>query len=284
MLFRSYKPQATPVGYKKKISPEPSQQLDALEANGIRYIELRGAWNTNVMKFSPAQRDELRRIFTDRGFGVSCIGSPIGKTRIDESEAEHFDNYQRSVEIAEFFGARYIRIFSFYGPQGRNVAEYRGDVVKRLTRQVEYLEGHDVTLVLENEKDLFGAFPERCVYLHAAIASPKLIAAYDPANFVNMNVADVYHTCWLPMRPYVKYFHIKDFRYGDTEHAVPAGSGDGAIPPMLRDAAADGYDGFLALEPHLAKAEHSTGQTGPELFKVAADALKKICADVGWKV
>ena len=92
--------------FADEISPEPSQQLDALEANGIRYIELRGAWNTNVMKFSPAQRDELRRIFTDRGFGVSCIGSPIGKTRIDESEAEHFDYYQGSVEIAEFFGAR----------------------------------------------------------------------------------------------------------------------------------------------------------------------------------
>ena len=270
--------------FADEISPDPARQMDALEANGIRFIELRGAWNTNVMKFSAEQRGGLRKMFADRGFGVACIGSPIGKTRIDEPEAEHFDNYKRSVDIAEFFGARHIRIFSFYGPPSENVADYRGQVIERLVRQVEYLDGHDVTLVLENEKDLFGAYPERCVYLHVAIDSPKLVAAYDPANFVNMNVADLYHTCWRPMRPYVKYFHIKDFRYGDTEHAVPAGTGDGAIPEMLRDAAADGYDGFLALEPHLAKAEHSTGQTGPELFKVAADALKKICAEVGWRV
>ena len=52
----------------------------------------------------------------------------------------------------------------------------------------------------------------------------------------------------------------------------------------MRDAFADGYEGFLALEPHLAKAEHSSGQTGPELFDLAADALKKICAEVGWVV
>jgi len=110
------------------------------------------------------------------------------------------------------------------------------------------------------------------------------VAAFDPANFVNMNVQDIYTTCWLPMRPHVGYFHIKDFKYGEREHAVPAGTGDGHIPQILRDAAADGYNGFLALEPHLAKAEHSTGQTGPELFKVAADALKVICADVGWQV
>jgi sugar phosphate isomerase/epimerase len=80
----------------------------------------------------------------------------------------------------------------------------------------------------------------------------------------------------------VGYFHIKDFKYGEKEHAVPAGEEDGNIPEILKDAAADGYDGFLALEPHLAKAEHSTGQTGPGLFKVAADALKRICTQVGW--
>ena len=39
---------------------------------------------------------------------------------------------------------------------------------------------------------------------------------------------------------------------------MPAGEGDGDIPRILKDAAADGYDGFLALEPHLAKAEHSS--------------------------
>ena len=33
---------------------------------------------------------------------------------------------------------------------------------------------------------------------------------------------------------------------------------------MLAPAAADGYDGFLALEPHLIRAHPSTGETGPE--------------------
>ena len=99
-----------------------------------------------------------------------------------------------------------------------------------------------------------------------------------------MDVRDVYHTCWVPLRAYTGYFHIKDFKYGEEDHAVPAGQGDGDIPAILRDAAADGYTGFLALEPHLAKAEHSTGQTGPDLFRVAADALKQICADIGWRV
>lgn len=270
--------------FADEISQDPQAQMDALEANGIRFIELRGALGLNVMKFSAPQQADLRKQFTDRGFGVACIASPIGKVRLDEDYAKHFDDFKRAVDLAEFFGAGYIRIFSYYPPQGEDVSAYRGEVIRRLTQKVDYIADRNVTLVLENESNLFGAYPERCVYLHAAVPSPKLIAAFDPANFVNMNVQDVYGTCWRPMRQCVGYFHIKDFRYGDTEHAVPAGTGDGCIPQILRDAAADGYDGFLALEPHLAKAEHSTGQTGPELFKVAADALKAICADLGWRV
>ncbi|HOM53265.1 MAG TPA: sugar phosphate isomerase/epimerase family protein [Phycisphaerae bacterium] len=270
--------------FADEISQDPQAQMDALEANGIKFIELRGALGLNVLKFSDEQAADLKKQFSDRGFRVSCIASPIGKVRIDDDYRKHFDEFKRAVELAEFFDAGYIRIFSYYPPEGRDVADYRGEVVARLAEKVDYVSNRPVTLVLENESHLFGAFPERCAYLHSAIPSDKLVMAFDPANFVNMDVQNVYQTCWLPLRRYVGYFHIKDFKYGEKEHAVPAGQGDGNIPEMLRDAAADGYDGFLALEPHLGKAMHSTGQTGPELFKVAADALKQICADVGWKV
>lgn len=270
--------------FADEVSQDPQLQMDVLGANGIWSIELRGAYGLNVMKLSEAQCAELKRQFDDRGFGVSCIASPIGKVRLDEDYRQHFDDFKHAVDLADFFACRYIRIFSYYAPTGKSIADYRAQVIDRLNEKVDYVANRNVTLVLENEKNLFGALPERCVYLFAAIRSKKLVGAFDPANFVNMNVPDVYSTCWVPLRPYVGYFHIKDFRYGEEERAVPAGQGDGCIPAILKDAAADGYDGFLALEPHLAKAEHSTGQTGPELFKVAADALKAICGEIGWRV
>jgi hypothetical protein len=42
-----------------------------------------------------------------------------------------------------------------------------------------------------------------------------------------------------------------------------------------------GYDGFLALEPHLEAAGQFAGRTGPELFDKAVTALKRICDRVG---
>lgn len=270
--------------FADEVSQDPSTQMDTLGANGIKHIELRGAFGTNVMRLSEDQCAELKKQYSDRGFCVSCIASPIGKVRLDEDRRKHFDDFRHAVDLAEFFDSRYIRVFSYYPPEGEAIVKYRSQVIDRVNEQVDYVANRNVTLVLENESNLFGAVPERCVYLLAAVRSKKLVGAFDPGNFVNMDIPQVYHTCWVPLRPYVGYFHIKDFKYGEKDHAVPAGEGDGDIPAILKDAAADGYNGFLALEPHLVRADHSTGQTGPDLFKVATDALKTICTDIGWIV
>jgi 3-dehydroshikimate dehydratase len=48
------------------------------------------------------------------------------------------------------------------------------------------------------------------------------------------------------------------------------------VEAILKDAYASGYRGFVSLEPHLQVAGHSHGETGPELFKTASDALKAV--------
>jgi 3-dehydroshikimate dehydratase len=269
--------------FADEISQDPKEHMDCMEANGVKYIELRGAWGQNVMKWTDEQCMELKKMYGDRGFGIASIASPIGKIKMDDDYRKHFDEFKRAVDLAEMFDAPYIRIFSFYPAEGQDIADDRGKVLARLEEMVSYVVDYDVTLALENESNLFGAYPERCAYLAEALDTKQLVMAFDPANFVVMGVKDIYRTCWLPLKKYVGYFHIKDWKYGD-KIGVPAGEGDGDIPKILSDAASNRYDGFLALEPHLAKGGQFSGETGPELFKVATDALKKICGNVGWKV
>ena len=73
-------------------------------------------------------------------------------------------------------------------------------------------------------------------------------ATFDPANFVQCGqpVMEAYRL----LRPYIKYIHIKDAMFSDVR-VVPAGCGDGEVDKLLDAVGADGYDGFLSLEPHL---------------------------------
>ena len=65
----------------------------------------------------------------------------------------------------------------------------------------------------------------------------------------------------------------------DGGKVVPAGEGDGHIAEILKDAYASGYRGFLSFEPHLSVAGQYSGFTGPDLFGVAVDALRKLASE-----
>ena len=64
---------------------------------------------------------------------------------------------------------------------------------------------------------------------------------------------------------------------------LPVGEGHGQVEPILADAKRRGYDGVLALEPHLAQAGQFAGFSGPERFGKAVAAVKKLCDRVGLK-
>lgn len=267
--------------FADEIDPDPQLQVRTLQSVGIRYVDLRGAWGVNVLKFSSAQVADLQRIFADGGIAVSCIGSPIGKVRLDEDWALHFDEFKHAVDLAETFGSSYVRIFSFYAPQGGKVEDHADEVIRRLRTQAEYVANRPVTLALENETRIFGDTPERCGQLMTALDGLKVTMAFDPANFVSIDQVPVYERCWAPLRKYVGYYHMKDGVRQPTHHAVPVGQGEGNCDRILQDVADSGYNGFLALEPHLSRAGQFSGFTGPELFVAAARALQDLCAKVG---
>ncbi len=264
--------------FADEIGPKIDDQIKVCQANAVTHFELRGVYGKNVMDFDAPLREEIRSKLKDAGLGVISIGSPIGKVAVDKPWPEHFDRFKRAVEIAEYFESPFIRVFSYYPAGGEGKAPidpHREEVIDRFRKKVEYLsQGHPAALVHENEKGIFGDIGRRCHDLMASVNSPKLRSAFDFANFVQVNEKPSEN--WPLLKPFTAHIHIKDAKFG-TGQVVPAGEGDGDIPAILADAYQSGYRGFLSLEPHLRVAGHSHGETGPELFKVAADALKGIC-------
>ena len=253
--------------FADEISPDLDVQIAECCKHGITHIELRSVAGINVLDFDPSMRTEIKRKLADNGLGVISIGSPIGKVKLGEPFEPHFERFKVAVELAEHFGAPFIRIFSYY----ETTPADRDEVLRRMQKKVDYLHGRAPVLVHENEAKIYGEKAAQCLDLLQTINSPKLRAAFDFANFVQAGENPLY--AWVLLKPYTVHFHIKDALAG-SGRVVPAGYGDGQLAEILRDAYASDYRGFLSLEPHLAAAGQFAGFSGPELFAEAVAAVR----------
>lgn len=257
--------------FADEISPDPAEQLDVLDRHGIRHIEFRSIHGTNVLDLSRAQHETFRGLLASRGFALSAIGSPIGKIQIGDPFEPHLERFELALDLAEFYGAPRIRVFSYYLPKGDDPSRYRDEVMERMRAKAERAAARGVTLFLENERYIYGDTAARVFDVLNTVDSPALGHAFDPANYVE--VGQPIDEAWSLLRPRTIHFHVKDYDPVSKKN-VPTGAGAGRIPELIADAVAHGFDGFCVLEPHLLVSELTHGFTGPERFGEAARALQ----------
>ena len=276
----------TLTGFADEIDPALSVQMDVLDRLDIHYIETRGIDGKNISEYTPAEAKTIHARLKDRGFAVSALGSPIGKIGVNDPFVPHLDNFRRLIDVAHELDTRYIRMFSFYTPQGEDPDACRDEVMQRLSALVEANRGSGVTLLHENEKAIYGDTPERCLDILQKFEG-KILCTYDPSNFVQCGVDN--EAAFRMLAPYVRYLHVKDSVYVHNSERVdhgfekvsdahrPAGQGDGKVAWILSQLAQSGYEGFASIEPHLSNNPNVPG-TGADKFAAAAAALRGLLA------
>src|SRR5215213_1682582 len=212
----------TLTGFADEISPDLDKQLETLAQESMRYMELRSVWNTNVLDLTDAELERVRVRTAERGIGISSIGSPIGKVPVTDPFGPHLERFRRALRTADVMEAPYVRVFSFFIPGGQEPALYRDEVLERMGTLAGEAEDSGVTLLHENEKEIYGDVPSRCVDILAGVDSPALRAAWDAANFVQCGVSRPYTEGYEQLRSYVEYVHVKD-ALADSGRVVPAG-------------------------------------------------------------
>jgi sugar phosphate isomerase/epimerase len=266
-------------GFIDEISPDFTRQCQVAAGLGLTYAEVRSAWDINILDLDPDQLHTMKETLTAHGLQVSSIGSPIGKIFIDEPFPAHLDRMRHAAEVARFFDAPYIRIFSFFLRPGEDPAAHRDEVIDRMRALTRVAEEADVILLHENEKEIYGDIPSRCLDIVRSVGSPHLRLAWDPANFVQVGVQP-YTDGYAMLRNHLEYIQIKDAHAADGS-VVPAGQGDGEVARTISALHHDGFDGFFSLEPHLNLGHTLGGFSGPELFRTAWQALTDIFKDQG---
>ena len=261
-----------------EIADDLEEQLTTMQQLQLSHLDLRAAWGTNVLRMTDHQVSQVKSLCQQYDVKVVCIGSPIGKSPLNDPIENELQNLDRIMDICSQLNTRYIRIFSFYPEDtstNQHYDQYVGEVVDRLTRLAQSVQERGLTLLLENEKEVVGDTPDRVHRIMEAIDHPSLQLIWDPANFVQVRASEQVDTWWEKLSPHIGYIHIKDARLADGS-VCPAGEGDGQLEQLLRNLAANGYDGVLSLEPHLVVAGHSGGFSGSEGMAIAVRALRDL--------
>lgn len=267
-------------GFGDEIDPDPAVQVAVLQALGARHIEVRSAWGTNIVDLTGDELDRLAGGFAQRGIGVSAIASPVGKVDVTLPVEHEVERLGRAIAAAQRLGTRYIRIFSFFRAEGASVESIRDDVLVRMRALADAAEAADIVLLHENEKDIYGDTPERCLEIVEAVGSDHLRLAWDSANFVQVGVARPFDDGYTALRPHLEYLQVKD-ALSATGEVTPAGEGDGQVLETLTALRDDGYAGFASLEPHLTDVNALGGFSGPEAFGRAGRALRRLTDTIG---
>ena len=224
------------------------EQLNALNNFGINYVEIRGVDGKNVSELTKLQVQEVKAKLNARNIGVSSIGSPLGKIRLDGDMDAHIEQAKSIYETAEILGAKNVRMFSFYLPDGKSAVECKQQAFDAVGRLLKASEDFDVVLCHENEAKIYGESPENCRAL-LDYFNGKLKCVFDMGNFV-LDGFKPYPDAYKKLFDYVEYFHIKDSLYAGA--IVPPGKGEAQIKEILTDYRKNGRkDTFITLEPHL---------------------------------
>lgn len=160
---------------------------------------------------------------------------------------DHLETAKRIFESANIFDTRYVRVFSFYAPNGKDIADMKSEVLYYLEKLVVLAREYGITLCHENEAKIYGDTPNRCKELLDHF-SGELKCVFDMGNFV-LEGAEPY-TAYELLKEDIAYFHIKDALSQGA--IVPAGKGEAKIKEILsahREYAKEDF--FVSLEPHL---------------------------------
>lgn len=238
-------------GFTDEVSSDFDSQLALAGELDMRYICPRNVDKKSIAKWNYQEFEQrLLPRMQRAGIGFSSIGSPIGKVRWDDQAGfeTQLEQLQTLIRIAEKAGCRYIRIFSFFVDKDFDEAAVYPVVLDKTRRFVKEAEGHDVVLLHENEKGIYGDLPQRALRLHGDVGHPQYQLCYDASNYVQCG-ADPYEA-YRQTKPHTVYYHMKDCQDGIE---VPLGTGQGRILDILDDLTKSGYDGFVTMEPHTAK-------------------------------
>ncbi len=264
-----------------ELSSDPETAFELGLEWGVERFELRGVHDGRVPLLSGYVRQRLARAVRSFGVSITAISPGLFKCPFPSAEparsnlgwmdAGFYRSWQdvrslaedhrsnllpASIDFAHEVGAKYIIAFSF-SRGGAPAGSTPEGVAEMLAEAAEAVGAAGLELLVETEEGFWADTGARSAALIERVASPALGINWDPANA--LIEGDVpYPKGYAALRHLVRNVHFKDARrYPDGSWELLA-DGDVEWAGQIAALAADGYDGAIAVEPHLSPSVAST--------------------------
>lgn len=253
---------------------EPGWLLSFLRRLGLVGLDY-WPWNRGGMTAL-----EFRALADDHGVDVFCVNVPSSVARVADPAAtdEAHGAIVEAMEEAVVLGASFVQVYSAV-PYARDARQAGVELAATMTPLLAEAAARGLVLVVENNldqrrEDFRRLNPSRSPQgLLAAVqhaASDNFRICYDPCNFITVGVEE-YPYAYDLLSAYIVNVHAKDCRtYASELHAnmpeaakllvdmhggpflpTPFGCGAVAWRQICGRLAADGYHGWLTLDPFI---------------------------------
>jgi L-ribulose-5-phosphate 3-epimerase len=247
---------------------------------GMKWIELRGMWNKNIIDLDTKQIADSQQLLKKYDLRVTDIASPLFKVdwpgapkskfspKRDQFNAHYgFDQQdevlEKSVELAKAFKTDRVRCFDFWRLD--DPKPHRGEINERLRKASEKAGKQDVILVLENEPACNTGTGKEAAEVLTAVQHPSFMLNWDPGNAAALGEIPYPNGYDLLPKARIGHCHCKNaVKNGDKYDWAPVGTGIVDWVGQFKALKKDAYGFAVSLETHWRGAgtpEESTRQS-----------------------
>ena len=214
-------------GFSDEIDKDFATQCEVVTGLGLKYIEIRSAWGTNILDLDADQLAE--RPADPRRARAAGLQHRLA----DRQDQDH--RRLRAAPGADAARRRCRPVAAgavpphllLLHPRGDDPDDHRDEVITRMGRSPTWPSRPAWSPLHENEKEIFGDIPRRCLDIVTAVDSPNLKLAWDPANYVQCGVRP-FTEGYAELRPHTAYIQIKDALFADASVVLAGGRRRGA--------------------------------------------------------
>lgn len=265
-------------GFADEAAQDLATQIKATKEIGWNKISARGVNGSNIHELPEDEFNTVADQLDEAGITIPEFGSLIGNWA--KPITSDFDitlgEIKRAIPRMKRLGTQIIRVMSYaQEPWGSDQNET--ERFRRLREIVTVFADAGLTAAHENCMNWGGFSPQHSLRLMEEVPGLKLI--FDTANpvfqmdrskpqadgsFPWQDPLEFYHA----VREHIIHVHIKDCTNpptGDTEPAqyTLPGQGQAKVREILTELKNSGYDGGLAIEPHVATVFHAVDGAEP---------------------